>query len=71
LPERQNFDGFLGQPGKTGVERPKVTPRYLRIREGQIVSDAKYRGMYRIRWRDGRLSDMVNYTRAVAALRGL
>jgi hypothetical protein len=27
--------------------------------------------MYRIKWRDGRLSDMVNYTRASAALRGL
>ena len=71
MPQRQNFDGFLGQPGKTGVEWPEVTPRYPHTREGQIVSDAKYRGMYRIRWRDGRLSDMVNYTRAVAALRGL
>jgi len=49
----------------TGPNRP------LQTRDGEIVRDAKWPGMYRIKWRDGRLSDMVNYTRAAAALRGL
>jgi hypothetical protein len=43
----------------------------LTTRAGKIVPDPKWPGMYRIKWRNGRLSDMVNYTRAAAALRGL
>ena len=34
----------------------------------RIVPDAKWPGMYRIKLRDGRLSDMVNLTRAHDAL---
>jgi hypothetical protein len=34
-----------------------------------IVADARYPGMYRLRLPDGRLSDMVNLTRAKDALR--
>jgi hypothetical protein len=43
--------------------------RLMRTRKGEIVADAKWPGMYRIKWRGGRLSDMVNYTRAADALR--
>ena len=51
--------------------RPKtkgVRPLF-RIRDGEVVADVKWPGMYRIKWRDGRVSDVVNYTRAVDALR--
>jgi hypothetical protein len=51
-------------PPETVVERPNT-------RDGEIVPDAKWSGMYRIKWRAGGLSDMINYTRASAALRGL
>src|SRR5262249_30134948 len=41
----------------------------FRTHDGEVVADVKWPGMYRIKWRDGRVSDMVNYTRAVDALR--
>jgi hypothetical protein len=41
----------------------------FRTHDGEVVADVKWPGMYRIEWRDGRVSDMVNYTRAVDALR--
>jgi hypothetical protein len=41
----------------------------FRTHAGEVVADAKWPGMYRIKWRGGRVSDMVNYTRAVDALR--
>jgi len=53
----------LPQP-ENGHARP-----LMRTRKGEIVADAKWPGMYRISWRDGRLSGMVNYTRAADALR--
>ena len=31
------------------VERSKAPPRYLRTRDGEIVSDAKWAGMHRIK----------------------
>jgi hypothetical protein len=34
----------------------------------KAIADVKWPGMYRTKWRDGRVSDMVNYTRAVDAL---
>jgi hypothetical protein len=37
----------------------------------KVVSDAAYPGMYRVRCPDGRLSDMVNLTRANEAARVL
>jgi hypothetical protein len=55
----------------TGEFRPK--PRGVRplfgTHDGEVVADVKWPGMYRIKRRDGRVSDMVNYTRAVDALR--
>jgi hypothetical protein len=41
----------------------------LSTRAGKILPDAKWPGMWRVQWRSGRLSDMVNYTRAADALR--
>jgi hypothetical protein len=38
-----------------------VSDRQLRPK---AVQDAAYPNMYRVRWPDGRLSDMVNLTRA-------
>jgi hypothetical protein len=55
----------------TGEFRPKtrgVRPLFG-THDGEVVADVKWPGMYRIKWRDGRVSDMVNYTRAVDALR--
>jgi hypothetical protein len=34
----------------------------------ELVPDAKYPGMWRVRWPDGSLSDIVNLTRAKDAL---
>jgi len=34
-----------------------------------VVEDEKYPGMYRIKWLDGEVSDMVNKTRANEAIR--
>jgi hypothetical protein len=64
---RVKFQGV--RIAKIGHARPQNG--LLSTRAGQIVPDAKWPNMYRIKWRDGRLSDMVNYTRASAALRGL
>jgi hypothetical protein len=36
--------------------------------DGEIIADSKWPKMYRVKWRDGRLSDVVNYTRAKDAL---
>jgi hypothetical protein len=33
-----------------------------------VVPDSAHRGMWRVRWRDGRLSDMTNLTRAKDAV---
>jgi hypothetical protein len=38
-----------------------VSNRQLR---SKVVPDSTYPNMYRVRWPDGRLSDMVNLTRA-------
>jgi hypothetical protein len=71
LPERGNLDRRAGPAAETVTNALNPVPRYLSTRAGKIVPDAKWPNMYRIKWRDGRLSDMVNYTRASAALRGL
>ena len=44
-----------------GVRPPK---RLLQTDDGEIIGDAKWPGMYRVKWRDGGMSDMVNYIRA-------
>lgn len=49
---------------------PRPPKRLLSIRAGKIIPDSKWPGMYRIKWRGGALSDMVNYTRALDALWG-
>jgi hypothetical protein len=43
--------------------------RLLSTRAGKIVPDTKWPDMYRIKWRGGALSDMVNYSRAANAVR--
>ena len=37
----------------------------------EVIPDDEYAGMWRIRWPDGQLSDMVNLTRAKDAARVL
>jgi hypothetical protein len=46
---------------KTRGVRP---PKMLQTDDGEIIADAKWPGMYRVKWRDGGVSDMVNYVRA-------
>jgi len=61
----KQFQGVRGL--KNGHAR---TPNgLLSTRAGKIIPDPKWPGMYRIKWRGGGLSDMVNYTRAADALR--
>ena len=49
-----------------GQKPQSVTLRRL---DPRIIPDEHWPGMYRIKWRGGGLSDMVNYTRAADALR--
>ena len=67
---RTKFPIEITEEFRAKNDHPTGPNRPLRTRDGEIVRDAKWPGMYRIRWRDGRVSDMVNYTRASAALRG-
>src|SRR5262249_45061109 len=46
----------------------KARPLF-RTAAGELAVDNEWPGMYRVKWRDGSLSDMVNYTRASQALR--
>ena len=49
--------------------RPKADARPGRYpRKPTVVADATHRGMWRVRWPDGRLSDMTNLTRAKDAV---
>jgi hypothetical protein len=59
------------QTESIGEFRPKTrgVRSLFRTHDGEVVAYVKWPGMYRIKWRDGRVSDMVNYTRAVDALR--
>ena len=41
---------------------------HLSSRRSKVVPDAAHRGMWRVRWPDGRLSDMTNLTRAKDAV---
>lgn len=36
----------------------------MTVRKARVVSDEIYPGMYRVRWPDGKLSDMANLSRA-------
>ena len=40
----------------------------MKQRKPKVVSDVAHRGMWRVRWPDGRLSDMSNLTRAKDAV---
>ena len=40
----------------------------MKQRQPKAVPDAAHPGMWRVRWRDGRLSDMTNLTRAKDAV---
>jgi hypothetical protein len=48
------------------IGHPRPPIGLLSTRAGKIVPDAKWPDMYRVKWRGGALSDMVNYTRAAA-----
>jgi hypothetical protein len=50
----------VGSPKNTALGTPSLPPG--------LVPDGRYPGMYRLRLPDGRLSDMVNLTRARVAL---
>jgi hypothetical protein len=69
LPGQPNLGHLGALVTETAAGALKPAPRYLSTRNGKIIPDPKWPGMYRIQWRDGRLSDMVNYTRAADALR--
>jgi hypothetical protein len=58
----KSFNNFnaLDRPKKTRLGAPSLPPR--------LVPDERHPGMYRLRLPDGRLSDMVNLTRARDAL---
>ena len=47
----------------------EIRPKNTTLGVVSIVPDAVWPGMYRLRFPDGRLSDMVNLTRARDALR--
>ena len=40
----------------------------MKLRQPKVVPDAAHPGMWRVRWPDGRLSDMTNLTRAKDAV---
>jgi len=40
----------------------------MKQRQPKVVPDSAHRGMWRVRWPDGRLSDMTNLTRAKDAV---
>jgi hypothetical protein len=64
--------GYLGQPGRQEAghtERRHCARRgRLSPRKPKVVPDAAHPGMWRVRWPDGRLSDMTNLTRAKDAV---
>jgi len=66
--------GTVEDPGQPQSSQPSsitLTPQHLRGHkqlDPRIVPDAIYPNMYRLRYRDGSLSDMVNLTRAREAL---
>jgi hypothetical protein len=45
-----------------------ASARRLSPRKPKVVPDSAHRGMWRVRWPDGRLSDMTNLTRAKDAV---
>jgi hypothetical protein len=58
-------------PNPLEPQNATLTPQYLqgyRQLDSRIVPDERWPGMYRIRYLDGSLSDMVNLTRAKEAL---
>ena len=71
----------LGQPGRQeaghterhhggaqGADPACARPGRLSPRKPKVVPDAAHSGMWRVRWPDGRLSDMTNLTRAKDAV---
>jgi hypothetical protein len=53
------------------TEIPRKTGLKNATRDARIVPDDRWPGMYRIRLPDGRLTDMLNLTRARDALRAM
>jgi hypothetical protein len=51
------------RPGRTHRGGCRLSPR-----KPKVVPDAAHTGMWRVRWPDGRLSDMTNLTRAKDAV---
>jgi hypothetical protein len=51
------------RPGRTHRGGCRLSPR-----KPKVVPDVAHRGMWRVRWPDGRLSDMTNLTRAKDAV---
>jgi hypothetical protein len=54
--------------GAQGADPACARPSRLSPRRPKVVPDATRRGMWRVRWPDGRLSDMTNLTRAKDAV---
>ena len=57
-------EGLLTAPATFVTESPIGRPS----RHPKAIPDAIYAGMYRVRWPDGRLSDMANLTRVNDAI---
>jgi hypothetical protein len=55
--------GADARPGRTHRGGRRLSPR-----RPKVVPDSAHRGMWRVRWPDGRLSDMTNLTRAKDAV---
>jgi hypothetical protein len=68
-------DAFLSVTGTIGISEEQKTQR-VTLRQSRkpptlhprVVPDQKWQGMYRIKRRDGSLTDMMSLTRAKAAL---
>ena len=55
-------------PASAASARGSADARPGRPRKPKVVPDSAHPGMWRVRWPDGRLSDMTNLTRAKDAV---
>jgi hypothetical protein len=70
-PSGPSIPNITPKPPEGIVSSTPVTPVTLSNPAVGIVSDATYPNMWRVRFRDGQVSDMVNRIRAKDALRPL
>jgi hypothetical protein len=61
--DRALASGADARPGERTGGKCRLSPR-----KPKVVPDAAHAGMWRVRWPDGRLSDITNLTRAKDAI---